>query len=162
MCTLGGLLVCLSPSVEYPLVCLSPSVGYPLVCLSPSVGYPLFCLSPLGRLEVVQCSLHAEVERLRDAVSAKAVDKMLAGVRSLADCAHQLGGHCNVTLVNDALRDFHNALEDASTTFSSLKDLNAVSVCVCVCVRVCVRACVHACVCARARVCACVHACVRA
>ena len=79
---------------------------------------------------MVQCSLHAEVERLRDAASAKAVDKMLAGVRSLADGAHQLGGHCNVSLVNDALRDFHNALEDTSTTFSSLKDLNAVSVCV--------------------------------
>ena len=91
---------------------------------------------------MVQCSLHAEVERLRDAASARALDKLLAGVRSLADYAHQLGGHCNVTLVNDALRDFHAALEDPSTTFSSLKDLNAVSVCVCVCVCLCVCVCV--------------------
>ena len=94
------------------------------------------------------------MERLRDAASARALDKVLVGVRSLADYAHQLGGHCNVTLVNDALRDFHAALEDPSATFSSLKDLNAVSVCACMCVCVCM--CVRACVCACVCVCMCV------
>ena len=85
---------------------------------------------PAGRLEKVQCGLRREVDRLRDAAREMAQDRTQTGVRSLADYAHQLGGHCNVTLVNDALRDLHGALEDPSTTFSSLTELNAVSECV--------------------------------
>lgn len=87
-------------------------------------------LLPAGRLEKVQCGLHREVDQLRDAVREMVQDRAQAGVRSLADYAHQLGGHCNVTLVNDALRDLHGALEDTSTTFSSLTELNAVRECV--------------------------------
>lgn len=74
--------------------------------------------------------MHREVDQLRDAVREMVQDRAQAGVRSLANYAHQLGGHCNVTLVNDALRDLHGALEDTSTTFSSLTELNAVRECV--------------------------------
>ena len=63
--------------------------------------------------------------------------EMQLPIRSVADTVHQLSSHCNVTLVNDALKNLHEAMA------------NPPGVCVCVCVCVCVVRvlCVYMCVC---------------
>ncbi len=109
--------------------------------------------SSVGRIETVCYNMHREGESLLQAANDAEVDHIRQASRAFADYAHRLTGHCNVTLVNDALRDWYRALENPSSTspasmcvfvpsvdpfslsmffcpaaeFNSLSDLNAVS-----------------------------------
>lgn len=67
---------------------------------------------------------HAELEQLQVAASSVSVLGMSNSVRSVAERVHQLKSHCDVTLVNDALRSFHSAQAIKTT---STAELNAVS-----------------------------------
>ena len=78
-------------------------------------------------------------------------DKLKETVRTLADCVARLEHHCQVNILNEALKEWYVNLE--------VSQIPGVSVCVCVggCACVCVVCmCVCVCVCVCARMCVCV------
>lgn len=75
-------------------------------------------LSP-GRVEGICNNVHCLVEQLKGAARSLSVEELKTASHSLADAVHQLSGHCNVTLVNDALRDWHSAQEKTESKLFS-------------------------------------------
>lgn len=72
------------------------------------------CWSGAGRVQSAQSSLHKEGEQLLAGARAGSVEGVQGSVRTIADWVHHIKGHCNVTMVNDALRNWCNAIEDPS------------------------------------------------
>ena len=66
-----------------------------------------------GRIQLAQSSLHQEGDKLLAAAREGSMEGVQTTVRAIADWVHHLSGHCNVTLVNDALRNLCTALEDS-------------------------------------------------
>ena len=73
-----------------------------------------------GRIESLHGCMHKEAENLLQAVKSVAMATVQQSVYSLADLLHQLSGHCNVNMVNDALREWHESLEDHGSKFTRL------------------------------------------
>ena len=73
-------------------------------------------------MENVCNSVRQEAEKLRQAIREHHFDEMSKASRTISDRIHQLAGHCNVNLVNDALRNWHGALKEGGAT-----EINAVS-----------------------------------
>lgn len=75
-----------------------------------------------GRIENVCSSIHEETDKLRQAIRSAHFEEMSKASRTISDRIHQLSGHCNINLVNDALRYFQNALKEPGSN-----EVNAVS-----------------------------------
>lgn len=67
------------------------------------------------RINTVHSNIRLEADRLRELVSGLALEGMTKSMRAIADRVHQLSGHCNITLVNDALRDWHQSLNEQTS-----------------------------------------------
>lgn len=83
----------------------------------------LFCSSLTGRTENVCKSVHLEAKKLCEAIRDLSFDTMSKSSRTISDRIHQLAGHCNINLVNDALRYWQTALgETCSTEFNAVSE----------------------------------------
>ena len=75
-----------------------------------------------GRIESICSSVELEAKKLHRAILLSNAEDMGKASRVISDRMHQLSGHCNINLVNDALRYWQNALKESGTN-----DLHAVS-----------------------------------
>ena len=82
----------------------------------------LIMIMIVGRMENVCNSIREEGEKLRQAVRGAHFEEISKASRTISDRIHQLSGHCNINLVNDALRNWQGALKEAGSS-----ELNAVS-----------------------------------
>ena len=66
----------------------------------------------LGHIDVAQRAIRQHTTRLLEVARAGTCNpgEMQLPIRSVADTVHQLSSHCNVTLVNDALKNLHEAM----------------------------------------------------
>lgn len=75
-----------------------------------------------GRIESIYSSVHLKANKLHQSILVANFDEMSKASRVISDRMHQLSGHCNINLVNDALRYWQNALKEVGSS-----ELNAVS-----------------------------------
>ena len=79
-------------------------------------------LSCVGRLESACVCVHEEAKKLHQAIAEHCFDEMKKSSCTITDHIHQIAVHCNINLVNNALRDWQGALKKRGAT-----ELNAVS-----------------------------------
>ena len=66
---------------------------------------------PPARVKAVHAGLVREGDAIRSAAKGRGLSSLQASMRTLANRVHQLTGHCNVSLVHEAVRDLAGALE---------------------------------------------------
>ena len=75
-------------------------------------------------MDNVRSFVRSEAVRLTQVMRTANFEEMSKTSRTISDRIHQLSGHCNINMVNDAIRYWQNALKEAGAC-----ELNAVSTC---------------------------------
>lgn len=88
------------------------------------MGYNLD-VSLSARVETLYSSLMTELEHLVS-VSNDSFENLEQLIRGITDKIHQIKSHSNITLVNDALRAWHNELVESTLTLAELNVVSAI------------------------------------
>ena len=73
--------------------------------------------------------MKVETQRLLEAARQGQLELLHAALKVVSERVNQLHGHCNVTLVNDALKTWQQALTEPHAEFPSVAECTAVRQC---------------------------------
>lgn len=97
---------------------------------SPSAENKAFrAQSLLSRVDSIEVSVKVETQRLLEAARQGQLELLHTALKVVSERVNQLHGHCNVTLVNDALKTWQQALTEPHAEFPSVAECTAGALC---------------------------------